>query len=57
MKLPRMTPAELAVFAACYAQELERRAPTVDNAAAEEALDGALWSVECFRQALRERKA
>lgn len=56
MKLPRMTQAELAVFAACYASELARRAPSIDNAAAEESLEGALWSVECFRQALRSRK-
>jgi hypothetical protein len=51
-----MTQAELAVFAACYASELARRAPSIDNAAAEESLEGALWSVECFRQALRSRK-
>lgn len=59
MRLPKMTAAELAVFAACFAVDMERRSsrnPSVDNANAEEALESALWSLECFRQALRERK-
>ncbi len=52
-----MTDTERSVFAACYAQELARQRPAVDNSNADSALDAALWSVECFRQALRERKA
>ena len=56
MRLPKMTETERAVLAACFAQELVGR-NSVDNAAAEVALDAALWSVECFRQALRDRKA
>jgi hypothetical protein len=52
--MPRMTDTERAIFAACYAIEFDKR-PSVDNAAAEEALEEALWAVECFRQALKER--
>lgn len=55
MKLPKMTPAEIAVLGAVFAREMREHAPTVDNAAAERSLDAALWEVMCFRQALRER--
>jgi hypothetical protein len=55
VKLPRMTDTERAVFAACYGHALQRRSAT-DNSAHEGALDAALWDLECFRQAVRERK-
>ena len=55
MKMPRMTETERAVFAACFALELDKRT-SHDNSAAEEALDAALWSVQCFRKALRDRE-
>lgn len=55
MRLPKMTQAELAVFAACYALETSGRR-SIDNSAADDALDAALWSMKCFRQALRERR-
>jgi len=54
MRLPRMSPVEAAMFGAVYARELERRT-SVDNAAAEDALEQALWALVCFRQAVRER--
>lgn len=56
MRLPRMTETERAVFAALYAQAHERLEPAADNSAAELSLEEALWGVECFRQAVRERK-
>jgi transcription termination factor NusB len=55
MKLPKMSPIERAVLAATFAREMEGRS-TPDNRAAEEALEVALWEVQCFRQALRDRK-
>lgn len=57
MKMPRLSAAELAVFAACYAASLERQPSAADNSAHESALDDALWSVRCFRKALRDRSA
>lgn len=39
------------VFAAVYAGRV-----STGNEAAEDALEQALWSVECFRQALRDRE-
>lgn len=56
MKLPRMTSAELAIFAACYAQALSRQPSAADNSAHECALDVALWDLRCFRKALRDRE-
>ncbi len=55
MRLPKMNDTERAVFAACYAAALARH-EAVGNEAADAALEEALWDVECFRQALRERK-
>ena len=55
MRLPK-NDTERAVFAACYAASLARQPASVGNEAADAALEDALWSVECFRQALRERK-
>ena len=55
MRLPKMTETERAIFAASYSWEISRRS-SVDCAAAEEALDAAIWSIECFRLALRSRK-
>lgn len=56
MRLPKMNDTERAVFAACYAAALARQPEAVGNEAADAALEEALWDVECFRQALRERK-
>lgn len=56
MKLPKMTAAECAVFAACYAQALSRQPSARDNSAHEGALDAALWDLRCFRKALRGRQ-
>lgn len=49
MRMPRMSQTERAVFAACYAQALERRKPAPDNSNAEYALEDALWSVALAR--------
>lgn len=56
MRLPRMTAADLAVFAACYAASLGRQAPTADNSSSDAALDEAFWHVECFKRSMKERK-
>lgn len=61
MRLPRMSRAEAAVFGAVFAHERERELSIIDeshteNIAAENALDAALWALQCFRQAVRERK-
>ena len=50
-----MTRVEELVLAAAFAREMQDRA-TVDNSGAEESLETALWEVECFRQAVRDRK-
>jgi hypothetical protein len=56
MKLPRMTETERAVFAACYARGLDRYEPGISNEQADAALEDALWQLQNFRQAIRERK-
>ena len=57
MKLPKMSPVEQAVLAAAFAREMKARPyPSTDNSGAEAALETALWEVQCFRQALRDRK-
>lgn len=55
MKLPKMSEVERAVLAATFAREMDKRS-AADNSSAEESLDVALWEVQCFRQAVRERK-
>ena len=56
MKLPKMSQVERAVFAAVFAREMDTGRPAPDNSNAEAALETALWEVQCFRQALRDRK-
>ena len=51
-----MPEVERAGLAAAFAREMMHAAST-NNEAAEEALEVALWEVQCFRQALTERRS
>ena len=50
-----MSHAETAIFAAAFSRAMHGRS-TPDNRAAEEALESALWEVQCFKQAVRDRE-
>ncbi len=56
MRMPRLNETERAVFAALYAHSLAMEPRSIDNTAHEDALEQALWGVQCFRQALRDRE-
>jgi hypothetical protein len=51
-----MNVTERLIFAACYAASLARQPSAADNSAHEAALERALWDVQCYRSALRERQ-